>query len=89
MPAILIYLITANFLSFALTGMDKYFAVKKMRRLPEKAMIRFSLIAAGPGVLAAFYTFRHKTKHKKLLISVWLITLTEAAILISVLLLKA
>lgn len=77
-----IYLGLANLAAFALTGADKYWAIKKMRRLPEKSIIQIAAVGGGTGVLLAFYLFRHKTKHYKLLLTVWLITLAETAALI-------
>ena len=47
---------------------------RRRRRTPEKRFLLFAATLAGPGVLLAFYTVRHKTKHYGLLAGVWALT---------------
>lgn len=61
-----------NLIAFARTGLDKRAAGRGGRRMPEKTIVLLALAGAGPGVLAAFYLFRHKTKHRSLLAAAWI-----------------
>ncbi len=76
------YLLLINSVSFLLTAADKWLAIKQKRRLPERSMRQLAGLGGGAGVLAAFYLFRHKTKHKKLLFTVWSITVAETAVIL-------
>lgn len=71
---ILIYFIVINLIAFIITVYDKHAAIHSKWRIPEKKFIIFSVIGGGIGVLLAFYSIRHKTKHYKLLFLVWSIT---------------
>lgn len=72
-----LYLILVNVFSFTVSGLDKHFAKNKKRRIPEKILILFSIIGGGIGTLIAFYLFRHKTRHYKLLFIIWFFTIIE------------
>ena len=55
---ILIYLQAVNVLSFVLMGLDKHFARKDMRRVPEATLLGLGVIGGIAGMLC----FRHKTR---------------------------
>ena len=77
---IIIWILSVSAVAFAITVTDKILAKRNARRVPEKWFIVFSLIGGGLGVLSAFYLVRHKTKHIKLLVTVWIVSiLTYAA----------
>jgi uncharacterized membrane protein YsdA (DUF1294 family) len=49
-----------NLFTFALYGLDKFFAIFKLYRVPEK-MLWFFAFCGGPfGALLGMYVFRHK-----------------------------
>lgn len=57
------YLAVINLYAFALMGMDKRYARRRMRRVPEK---RFFIIGAIGGAIGVWYgmkAWRHKTQH--------------------------
>ena len=60
-----------NLIAFFTVAFDKYRAKHGMRRKRERTMLLYAATFAGGGVLAAFYLFRHKTKHRALLFWVW------------------
>lgn len=60
-----------NLIAFFTVAFDKYRAKHDMRRMRERTMLLYAATFAGGGVLAAFYLFRHKTKHHALLFWVW------------------
>ena len=59
---ILIYLQAINVLSFALMGLDKYFARKSLRRVPEATLLGLGVIGGSIGGVAGMLCFRHKTR---------------------------
>ena len=60
---ILILYIIYNSLVLATYGMDKYYAVKKQHRIPEKKLMSLAFFFGGPGAFLGMQIFRHKTKH--------------------------
>ena len=78
------FLLLINSISFAAAGADKYFAVRRKWRISEKTFLLLSAAGGGAGTLLAFYLFRHKTRHNKLLFSVWLITVVEMILFVIV-----
>lgn len=46
-------------------GIDKYRAIHRKRRIPEKTLLFFGCIGGGIGGLLAQRIFHHKTKKKK------------------------
>lgn len=58
-----VYLILIDLLAFALMGIDKNRARRKLRRIPEKAFFLAALLGGAAGAWAGMYFFRHKTRH--------------------------
>lgn len=81
--AIIYALILWNLITFILTAIDKFKAKHGMWRTRERTLILFSVFAGGVGTLLAFYIFRHKTKHYKLLFWIWFFTVLELALTIA------
>lgn len=61
----IIYISILNIFSFILMGLDKFFAIKRLRRVSEKTLLFVALIGGAFGMWIAMMTFRHKTKHLK------------------------
>ena len=59
---ILIYLELVNVAAFAAMGLDKYFARRDMRRIPEATLMGLGVIGGSIGGIAGMYFFRHKTR---------------------------
>ena len=64
------YLIIINLTAFLLYGLDKSFAVKHKRRIPEATLIAVACIGGAPGALLGMLIFHHKTKKKKFRITI-------------------
>ena len=62
------YLIFINFLSFTLMGLDKWFSIKKKRRISEFSLLLVSFIGGSIGEMFGILIFRHKTKHLKFIL---------------------
>lgn len=52
-----------NIFAFICYGMDKYYAIKDKRRVPEKTLMGYAFLFGGPGSFLGMQIFRHKTKH--------------------------
>ncbi len=63
MKAFYIYLAVINVLTFLVYGYDKLAAKKKLRRIPEAALIALAVIGGSIGAECAILLFRHKTRH--------------------------
>ena len=63
MKYLIIYLIIINIISFLSMYLDKRYAIKHTRRIPEKTLFFLSLIGGALGSNIGMYAFKHKTKH--------------------------
>ena len=63
-------LLIINAAVFLLMLADKHFARRKLWRIPENIFLLFALLGGSVGILAAMYTFRHKTRKPKFYICV-------------------
>lgn len=65
MKTLIYYLILINIICLLLTGLDKFNAIRKFFRIPEKVFFILSLIGGSLGTLIGMYLFHHKTKKMK------------------------
>jgi len=49
-------------------GVDKFFAIRKKRRISELCLISFSFFGGAFGEILGMLIFHHKTKHIKFLL---------------------
>ena len=63
LKVILIFFGAMSLLTFFLYGIDKLKAKLNAWRIPEKVLLRFSLLGGGFGGALAMLLFRHKTNH--------------------------
>ena len=59
---IIIYFIIMNIIGFALMGIDKRKAVKRLWRIPESVLFIVALIGGSIGCILGMQLFRHKTR---------------------------
>ena len=64
------YLLFINIVAFAFYGLDKFFAVKNMRRISEASLILLAGIGGAFGALTGMLIFHHKTRKKKFYVTV-------------------
>ena len=81
MNFMLVYTILVNIITFVMYGIDKYKAMHRKWRIPEAVLMWAAVLGGSIGALAAIYTFRHKTRHKKFTIGLPLILVIETALL--------
>lgn len=73
----LIYLVILNAAGILLMLLDKIFAIKKKRRIPESTLLLCALIGGSLGALLGLVLFRHKTKHRRFAIGLPLMLLAH------------
>ncbi|HWT75042.1 MAG TPA: DUF1294 domain-containing protein [Mobilitalea sp.] len=59
------YFAAMSIAGFASMGIDKYKAIKKTWRIPERTLISIALLGGGIGSLLGMLFYHHKTKHIK------------------------
>ncbi len=64
------FIITINFVSFVLMGLDKYKAIKGSYRISEISFLTLGFMGGAVGVLLGMVCFRHKTNKKKFYIGI-------------------
>lgn len=57
------YLAMMNLIGFAIMGIDKRRAVKKLWRIPESTLFIIALIGGSIGSIIGMRVFHHKTRH--------------------------
>lgn len=57
------YLALMNLIGFAIMGIDKKRAVKKLWRIPESTLFIVALIGGSIGSIIGMRVFHHKTRH--------------------------
>ena len=80
MRVLIYYLLGINLLTFFVYGIDKWKAKRDRWRIPEATLLMLAALGGSVGALLGMSVFHHKTKHKKFLIGVPLILLTQLAL---------
>lgn len=52
-----------NLTTFVIMGIDKFKAIKGLKRISEKTLFLSAFLVGGIGVMCGMAVFRHKTKH--------------------------
>ena len=73
------YLATVNLVTFTAFGIDKWKAVHKQWRIPEKTLLGLSFIGGAAGGLVAMHLFHHKTRKRKFAVGVPLMLVLHLA----------
>ena len=74
---ILIYLLIINIVSFALMGIDKSRAKRRVWRVSEKVLFLSAVLGGSLGAIAGMFAFRHKTKHLRFVLGLPVILLLQ------------
>lgn len=73
------YLIIINLFTALVTFLDKVFAKKKMRRVPEITLFTLALLGGAAAEYAVMKAIRHKTLHKRFMLGLPAIILLQTA----------
>jgi uncharacterized membrane protein YsdA (DUF1294 family) len=76
---VLIWLLVMSAVSFAAMGLDKLYARRGERRIPEKRLFLYTALGGAVGGLLGMYLFRHKTKHWYFVVGFWALFALQAA----------
>ena len=76
---LIIYLLLANIVAFALMAIDKRKAKKNKWRIKEKTLFLSAAVGGSIGAMYGMHMFRHKTQHKSFLVFIPLILLLQIA----------
>ncbi len=76
--AVLVYFAAVSFLTFAVTSLDKLFAKRKMRRVPEATLLTLALFGGALSEYITMRLIRHKTLHKKFMVGLPVIIALQA-----------
>jgi uncharacterized membrane protein YsdA (DUF1294 family) len=66
----IVYLILLNAFSFLLMLLDKRYAVKRLRRIPESTLFLCCILGGCVGILLGMMIARHKIRKKKFYLGV-------------------
>jgi len=81
--ALLAIILAVNILALVSMWIDKKQSTRpEAYRVPEKSLLKYSLLCGGIGIIIGAILFRHKTKHKGLLTSVVVATIAGVFILL-------
>jgi len=73
------YLAVINAVGFGIFGYDKWCAVHRQWRVPEKTLIAAALLGGSVGAYAGMKVFRHKTRHSKFSVGIPVILAAQCA----------
>ncbi|MBQ2257347.1 MAG: DUF1294 domain-containing protein [Lachnospiraceae bacterium] len=78
------YLILINLSSFAMMGIDKRKAEKKLWRIPESSLFIIAIIGGSIGSIIGMRVFHHKTRHWYFVYGMPLILLLQILLIIAI-----
>lgn len=81
MEYLMYYLILANLFGLIIMFVDKGYAKKHHRRVPEKTLLLTAAVGGIFGVWGGMYLFHHKTRKPKFYVGVPAILVAQVAIL--------
>ena len=79
MRYLLWYLLAVNLAALLAMGLDKSFARRRHRRIPERRLLALAVIGGSVGAIAGMLLFRHKTLHRKFSVGLPVILVVQLA----------
>lgn len=76
------YFAVMNLIGFAMMGIDKRKAVKKLWRIPEYTFFVVALIGGSIGTIIGMHLFHHKTRHWYFVYGLPVILLLQVALIV-------
>ena len=76
------YFAVMNLIGFAIMGIDKRKAVKKLWRIPEYTFFVVALIGGSIGTIIGMHLFHHKTRHWYFAYGLPVILLLQVALIV-------
>jgi uncharacterized membrane protein YsdA (DUF1294 family) len=85
MPFIYGYFASISLVAIFATIIDKRAAIRKSRRISERALIFISVLGGSAAMFLMMKLIRHKTKHVKFMVGIPIIIILQIAIVLFVL----
>ncbi len=82
---VVIYLVGMNLIGFAMMGIDKRKAIKKLWRIPEATLFFIAIIGGSIGSIIGMKFFHHKTRHWYFVLGMPVILLLQVAAIVALL----
>ncbi|MDO4742968.1 MAG: DUF1294 domain-containing protein [bacterium] len=82
MQNLLIYLCVITVVAVFVTCIDKFAAVKKFYRVPERTLLIIAALGGGAGMYLTMKLIRHKTKKLKFMLGIPLIVVAQVAVIL-------
>ncbi len=79
-PLLFVIYFCFSLLAVCLTVYDKYAAKSKKTRIPEKILFITALFGGSLAMFITMLVIRHKTKHKRFMVGLPVIALTQAVL---------
>ncbi len=76
------WLALINLATFVAMGLDKAFAIKEKRRVPERNLFRMAITGGSAGGILGMLCFRHKIRNRSFTVGFPLILLLQTALVI-------
>lgn len=76
------YFAVMNLIGFAMMGIDKRKAVKKLWRIPEYTFFVVAIIGGSIGTIIGMRLFHHKTRHRYFTYGLPMILLLQVALIV-------
>lgn len=83
LSSLILYLAGINLVTFAMFAWDKYSAIKRQWRIPEKTLLMLALAGGTPGAIIAQQRLRHKTRKQPFRSQLLLIAGLHAVLLVA------
>ena len=74
------YLVVINVVTFGVSGIDKYKAVRSKWRIPENALIGLAVVGGSIGAWLGMKFWHHKTLHAKFRFGIPIILIAQVAL---------
>ena len=82
-PALIAVIIAVNVLGLLSMWLDKKQSMTpEAYRIPERSLLKYSVLCGGVGIIAGAYIFKHKTRHRGLITSVIIASIAGSFILL-------
>ena len=81
MPVLPVSLLLINAAGFLIMYLDKTFARRGRRRIPERTLLTVAALFGSAGIFLGMYLFHHKTRKAKFYVTVPLLLCLQAALL--------
>ena len=75
------YYLLINIIMYAAMAMDKNFAIKEKRRVPEKNFYLLAVLGGGVGGFLGMFRKRHKTRHMDFILIYAVTTVLHAVVI--------